>query len=75
MQNPNWLFPSSAGEAKRIQEEMVRHSIMEDQNNKFPSYIAGVDVSNNRFDPKKMIFAAVVVLEFPSLNIVEYSNL
>lgn len=32
--------------------------------------IAGVDVSSSRFDPARMVHAAVVVLEFPSLMVV-----
>lgn len=36
-------------------------------------HVAGVDVSSSRFDPARMVHAAVVVLEFPSLAVVAHA--
>lgn len=57
-----WLYPSSIQEATSIQKEMAERVSTEDQ---FGSIrlIGGMDVSNSRFDPKKMVYASSVVLE------------
>lgn len=66
-----WLFPASIAEAKKWQEEMALHVSTIDTLKNSPKIIAGMDVSNNRFDPKKMIYAATVVLSYPNLSVIE----
>ncbi len=53
MVNKDQLFPDSIEAAKKIQNEMAKSVILTDD---FPQplrYIAGMDVSNNPYDPKK----------------------
>jgi len=69
--NSKWLFPESVLGAQAAQKEMAQSVLLEDFNKKTITHIAGVDVSNNRFDPEKMIYAAIVVLSYPFLEIVE----
>jgi len=60
----------SIKEAKQLQNEMAAKVVHEDD---FPPprFVAGMDVSCNRFDPTKMIYAAVVVLDLKKLKVVE----
>lgn len=58
-------------ESINLQRELAKKVILETC---FPNpirYIAGVDVSNNPFDPKHMIYAAIVVLSYPALEVIE----
>lgn len=57
----------SIQEAKQIQEEL--RSSIRIERLPTPRIIAGVDVSLNRFDP--MLYAGIVVLSFPDLQILE----
>ncbi len=68
----SWLFPDSIDEAKKIQRVMAERVILEDdfQNCRF---IGGMDVSNNLYDPKQMIYASAVVFSNPSLEVMERS--
>ena len=66
-----WLFPISIPEAKRLQEEMAGRVLLQDTFGKSLSTIAGMDVSNSRFDPAKMVYAAAVVVSFPTLSLEE----
>jgi deoxyribonuclease V len=68
--NSNWIFPKSIDLARLAQKEMAAKVILEDQF-KEVRHIAGVDVSCMPFDPEQMIFAAIVVLSYPSLEVVE----
>jgi deoxyribonuclease V len=71
MDIPNsWFFPQSIQEAKEAQHRMAQRVIQEDTLLTMQS-IGGMDVSNNLFDPKQMIYASVVVLSYPGLEIVE----
>ena len=56
-----WLFPSSIEEAKEAQAAMAARVIVEDDFQDC-QLIGGMDVSNNLYDPKKMIYASMVVL-------------
>ena len=69
----NILNPSPK-EAIEIQKELAQKVIKEVQFEEI-SYIAGVDISNEIFKPdKRKLYAAVVVLSFPELEIVEKSS-
>jgi deoxyribonuclease V len=57
----SWLFPDSIDEAKEVQRIMAESVILEDAFQNCPS-IGGMDVSNNLYDPKQMIYASAVVL-------------
>jgi deoxyribonuclease V len=57
----SWLFPGSIEEAKEVQRIMAQRVILEDAIPHCKS-IGGMDVSNNLYDPKKMIYASAVVL-------------
>lgn len=67
-----WLFPSSIEEAKEAQRAIARAVIVED---KLPEYhwIGGMDVSNNPYDPAQLVYASVVVLSYPELQVIENS--
>ncbi len=54
---------------RRRQVEMAARVVREDVLGPV-RHLAGVDVSSSRFDPARMVHAAVVVLEFPSLQVV-----
>lgn len=58
-------------EAKLLQNEMASQVITEDHFNQNNSFIGGMDVSNLRFDPEKMIHASCVVLSYPNLAIAD----
>lgn len=73
--NNKWLFPENKTEAYAAQKEMAEKVVLLDSFEKNdPIYIAGVDISNTPFDPKQMIYAAIVVLSYPSLEIVEIAR-
>lgn len=58
-------------EAIELQKELAQKVIKEVQFEKI-NYIAGVDVSNEIFKPdKRKLYAAVVILSFPELEIIE----
>lgn len=69
-----WLFPKNVVEAQASQKEMAEKVIVEDAFAQPIQYIAGVDISNMPFDPAQRVFAAVVVLAYPSLEIVEIAT-
>lgn len=66
----HWLFPPSLKEAAVIQRQLAEQVIIEDQFSEL-NYIAGMDVSNNPFDPAQIIHAAVVILKKPDAQIIE----
>lgn len=66
-----WLNPRSISEAINSQKEMASKVILADAFLNPPHLIAGMDVSNNLFDPNKTIYASVVLLSFPDLEIIE----
>jgi len=59
--------------AKHLQQSLAEKVIIENVI-KSPTRIGGMDVSNNRFDPEQMIYAAAVVLAYPSLQIEETTS-
>lgn len=61
-----WLYPSSLEEASYVQRELAGYVIQKDDFQIIKS-IAGLDVSNNLNDPKQMIHAAAVLLDFEAL--------
>ncbi len=69
--NSRWLFFENIEDAKAAQTEMARKVLLEDSFNKPIEVIGGMDVSNTPFDPKQMIFGAVVVCSYPSLSILQ----
>lgn len=68
--NQNWLVPESIAAAKTAQEEMAKKVVSVGALESVKC-IAGVDVSNTPFDPEQLIYAAVVVLAYPSLEVLE----
>ena len=69
-----WLFPASVAEAKRVQKELAARVQLQDSFPQKISYITGLDVSNNPFDPEKMIYASAVTLSYPELVPIESSS-
>lgn len=68
------IYTPTPKEAIEIQKELAQKVIKEIQSEKI-NYIAGVDISNEIFKPdKRKLYAAVVVLSFPELEIVEKSS-
>jgi len=57
----SWLLPNSIEEAKEAQFDMAARVIVEDDFHDC-RWIGGMDVSNKLYDPKKMIYASMVVL-------------
>lgn len=60
----------SPAEAVKIQKEIAQKIKLYDDFSSV-SFIGGMDVSCSRFDPEKKVYAAVVVLSFPELEVVE----
>ncbi len=71
MDNEKWLFPKNIEEAKSAQKEMSQSVLLQDVITTSLTCIAGMDVSNTPFDPEETIFAAVVLLSYPSLKVIE----
>lgn len=67
--NPRWLFCKNISEAKEAQREMAQRVIWEDAISQPIKHIAGMDVSNTPFDPAQMMFSAMVLLSYPSLEV------
>ncbi len=68
-----WLFPASTEEAKHIQGLLAKKVEREDRFSS-PERIAGLDVSNSRFDPTRTLFASIAVLQFPELTLIEQAQ-
>lgn len=56
-------------EAVVIQKEMAQRVVTQDCIPKQINLVAGMDVSNSRFDPAKMIYAAGVLLSFADMQV------
>lgn len=67
------MTTSTIKEAKELQKTMAEKVIVKDDFS-MPRYIAGMDVSNNLYDPAQMIYAAVVVLDLKELKIVDQAT-
>lgn len=67
MQIPsNWLYPDCLEQAKNVQKELASRVILQDDFSPL-HLLGGMDVSNNPYDPKQMVYAAVVLVEVNSL--------
>src|SRR5262245_8516174 len=67
-------YSPSITEAKALQKELAACVITQDA---FPlpiRYVAGLDVSHNRFDPHQMIYAAAALLSYPDLTLIETTS-
>lgn len=69
-----WLFPPSLSEAAIIQKEIAEQVVSYDKFSELIN-IAGMDVSNNLYDPKQLIYASSVVLDAQTLEILETSHI
>jgi len=67
---PGWILPESIEKAKEAQAIMADRVILEDAFQRCLT-IGGMDVSNNLYDPKQMVYASCVVLSYPSLTIID----
>lgn len=59
---PDWLHPPDLKAARRAQDEMAA-SVMARDEPAVPRLFGGADVSNQRFDPTRRVFAALVTLD------------
>lgn len=58
----DWLHPPDLKAARRAQEEMAASVITQDEPSP-PRLIGGADISTQRFDPTRRVFAALVTLD------------
>jgi deoxyribonuclease V len=65
-----WLYPPSLEAATRIQRQLAERVISEDDFS-LRSFIGGMDVSNNLYDPQAMVYASAVVLNKDTLELKE----
>ena len=65
-----WLFPSSLEEAEHVQRQLAERLILKDDFI-FSSFIGGMDVSNNLYDPHSMVYASAVVLNKQHMQLEE----
>lgn len=71
-----WLYPGSLEAASKIQR-LLSERVITSVDAAFPETlqtIAGVDVSNNLRDPEEWIYAALVMLDYPTLSVGEIST-
>ena len=66
---PEWVDPPDLATAKAAQIALAARVVTEDAHGPV-RLLGGVDISNTRFDPENLIFAAVVVLSWPGLRVV-----
>jgi deoxyribonuclease V len=66
---PEWLDPPDLATARAAQVALAARVVRTDALGPVRR-IGGVDISNTRFDPEGRIYAAVVVLEWPGLQVV-----
>jgi len=59
---PHWLHPPDLKAARRAQDEMASSVIARDEP-AAPRLIGGADISTQRFDPTRRVFAALVTLD------------
>ena len=59
---PHWIHPADLAEAKRAQAEMAEAVLARDDT-PAPRLIGGADISSQRFDPTRRVFAALVTLD------------
>lgn len=71
MVKQDWLFPQTFSAMAESQKEMAQCVIKENDIKESLSFVAGMDVSNNLFDPQKKVYAAAVILDFKTLSLKE----
>lgn len=63
-----WLYPASLKEAQAVQRKLAQNVVTEDR--LAPVHIiGGADVSNPLGDPQKRVYAALVTLSYPALQV------
>jgi deoxyribonuclease V len=67
------LYPENISAMVKIQKTLAEKIILSEDYHKI-QIIAGVDVSNNLYDPGQMVYAAVVNLSYETLEIMEIAN-
>jgi deoxyribonuclease V len=60
---PHWLAPADIAAARAAQAEMAAHLVATDDLPRPPLRLGGADVSHTRFDPARMVHAALVTLD------------
>lgn len=65
-----WLYPPSLEAATHIQRQLAERVVLEDDFS-LRSFIGGMDVSNNLYDPHAMVYASAVVLNKDTLELKE----
>jgi deoxyribonuclease V len=68
-----WLFPPSLEAAAEVQRLLAQQVSTQDELEPIHR-IAGMDVSCNLRDPEKMVYAAIVTLDFPSLEVIDRAS-
>jgi deoxyribonuclease V len=70
-----WLYPATLAEATRVQRLLSERVIQEDALPPIQRIhrVAGADVSNTPRDPQDMIYAALALLSYPNLKLLETS--
>jgi deoxyribonuclease V len=71
--NPKFLYPESLDEAILIQKKLAEQISAEDDFDP-PNFFGGMDVSNNLFDPKQMIYATSLILDAKTLSVIEHKS-
>jgi deoxyribonuclease V len=66
-----WIYPKSISDAHDLQKKLAQKIDLRDSFKTPITHIGGMDISNTPFDPEERVFAAVVVLSYPSLEVVE----
>lgn len=64
----NWLYPNSLEEAINIQRLLASRVRLQDESTSF-QLLGGMDVSNNLYDPHKMVYAASITLDSDKLTL------
>src|SRR4051812_9873973 len=66
---PDWLHPPDLAAARAAQVALAERVVAADAHGEI-RLLAGVDVSNTRFDPANLVHAGIVVLAWPGLEVV-----
>ena len=66
---PEWIDPPDLATARAAQLALAARVVVDDAHGPV-RLLGGVDISNTRFDPENLVFAAVVVLAWPGLDVV-----
>ena len=69
----DWLYPESLKAAARTQQQLAKRVIISDQLSIITT-IGGMDVSNNLYDPRQMVYATIVILEAQQLTLSDTQN-